>query len=88
MKPKSAQIREKLAMGDHNAALRIASHFFDRSRDTKVFKRGWGAHNHPDFYRQLGQDPQQITAEAIALLKKNFLHEFHHPTRKTSWDRN
>jgi len=72
LKPKSAQIREKLAKGDHNGALRIANHFFDRSRDTKMFKRGWDAHNHPDFYCQLGHDPQEIIASAIMLLKKNF----------------
>jgi hypothetical protein len=31
--------------------------FFDRSMDTKIFKCRFDAHNHPDFYRQLGQDP-------------------------------
>jgi len=72
MLSKSAQIRQKLAAGDCIDALRLASHFFDRSRDTKVFKRGWDAHNHPDFYRQLGHDPQEITAAAIMLLKKIF----------------
>jgi hypothetical protein len=32
-------------------ALRIAARFFDRSVDTKTFKRGIDAYNNPDFYR-------------------------------------
>ena len=50
-------------------ALRIAARFFDRSVDTK---RGMDAHNHPDFYRQLGHRPEQITAEALQLLAVKF----------------
>src|SRR5438046_7075924 len=34
-------------------ALRIAARFFDRSGDTKTFKRGMDAYNNPGFYRQL-----------------------------------
>ena len=54
-------------------ALRIASHFFDRSNDTKTFKRGYDAHNHPDFFRQIGKDPDQLVAAAINLLQERFL---------------
>jgi hypothetical protein len=61
MKSKTQQIRQALAGGDQIGALLIAARFFDRSRDTWHFKRGMDAHNHPDFYRQLGQEPNQIT---------------------------
>jgi hypothetical protein len=37
--------------------VRIAARFFDRSNDTKTFKRGINAYNNPSFYRQLGKDP-------------------------------
>jgi hypothetical protein len=47
-------------------ALRIAARFFDRSVDTKTFKRGMDAHNNPDFYRQLGKDPRQLMKNAKA----------------------
>jgi hypothetical protein len=30
-----------------NSLLRIAARFFDRSADTKTFKRGMDAHNNP-----------------------------------------
>ena len=51
------QIRAAWAVGDQIGALRIAPRFFDRSTDTKTFKRGIDAYNNPDFYRQLGKDP-------------------------------
>jgi hypothetical protein len=50
----------------------IAARFFDRSVDTQIFKRGMDAHNHPDFYGQLRQDPNQLTTMALQLLATKF----------------
>ena len=72
MKTKSQMIRDALATGDHIAALRTAAHFHDRSRETMTYKRGFDAHNHPDFYRQLGQNPQQLVTAAIEQLQTRF----------------
>ena len=58
--------------GDRIGALRIAARFFDRSIDTVTFKRGMSAHNNPDFYRQLGKDPEQIVRDALDVLGKRF----------------
>ena len=66
------QIRAAWASGDYIGALRIAARFFDRSTATRTFKRGMAAHNHPDFYRQLGQVPEQIVADALATLQVRF----------------
>jgi hypothetical protein len=52
--------------------LRIAPGFFDRSSATKIFKRGLNAYNHPDFYRQLGEQPDEITALAVTALVEKF----------------
>jgi hypothetical protein len=65
-------IRAAWTAGDRIGAWRIAARFFDRSIATKVFKRGMNAHNHPDFYRQLGQVPEQIVADALAALQGRF----------------
>ena len=62
----------RAANGDHIAALGIAANFFDRSIETQVFKRGMDAHNHPGFYRQLGKDPEFLTACALELLSERF----------------
>ena len=63
------KIRAAWVAGDRIGALRIAARFFDRSSATKAFKRGMAAHNHPGFYRQLGQVPEQIVADALAALQ-------------------
>jgi hypothetical protein len=72
MNSKMSQIRSAWAAGDRIGALRIAARFFDRSEDTKSFKRGMDAHNHPDFYRQIGCDPEQILADALESLATRF----------------
>jgi len=72
MNCKTDQIRAAWHAGDRIGALRIAARFFDRSTDRKIFKRGMAAYNNPDFYRQLGKDPEQLVAAACELLAKKF----------------
>src|ERR1700746_3816280 len=72
MRSKTDQIRSAWAAGDQIGALRIAAQFFDRSTATKTFQRGMNANNHPDFYRQLGKEPQEVMTAALALLAKRF----------------
>jgi hypothetical protein len=72
MSSKVSKVRLAWAAGDRIGALRIAARFFDRSADTISFKRGMDAHNHPDFYRQIGKDPEQILAEALQNLAARF----------------
>jgi hypothetical protein len=72
VKSKTDQIRAAWDSGDQIGALRIAARFFDRSSDTKTFKRGIDAYNNPSFYRQLGKDPEQIVQDALDVLAKRF----------------
>ena len=69
---KTDQIRAAWATGDRIGALRIAAQFFDRSEVTIALKRGLDAFNHPDFYRQIGKEPQELVTAALALLQKRF----------------
>ena len=69
---KTDQIRAAWATGDRISALRIAAQFFDRSTATKTFQRGIDAHHHPQFYRQIGKQPQQVVTAALELLAKRF----------------
>jgi hypothetical protein len=61
-------------MGDWRSdwCVAIAARFFDRSTDTKTFKRGMDAYNNPNFYQQLGKNPEQLTGTALDLLAKKF----------------
>src|SRR5262249_4758519 len=70
MNCKTDQVRAAWHAGDRIGALRIAARFFDQSADTKTFKRGIDAYNNPDFYRQLGKDPERLVAAAFELLAK------------------
>jgi hypothetical protein len=72
MRSKTDQIRTAWLAGDHVGALRIAAQFFDRSADTLAMKRGMDAHRHPQFYRQLGKEPQELVTAVLALLQKRF----------------
>lgn len=69
---KTDKMRSAWAAGDRIGTLRIAARFFDRSEDTKKFKRGMDAYNNPDFYRQLGKEPEQIIRNALAVLARRF----------------
>jgi hypothetical protein len=69
---KTDQIRTAWASGDRIGALRIAAQFFDRSNETMTFKRGMDAFNYADFYRQLGEEPQEVVAAALELLARRF----------------
>jgi hypothetical protein len=72
MNCKTDKIRAVWAAGDRIGALRIAARFFDRSDDTKLFKRGMAAHNHPEFYRQIGKNAEQIVGNALEVLAMRF----------------
>jgi hypothetical protein len=65
MSSKISKLRAAWVAGDRIGALRIAARFFDRSADTKSFKRGMNAHHYPGFYRQLGKNPDQLVADAL-----------------------
>ena len=71
MNCKTDKIRAAWQAGDRIGA-RIGARFFDRSVDTKIFKRGMNAYNNPSFYRQLGKDPEQIVRDALDVLAKRF----------------
>jgi hypothetical protein len=81
---KTDKIRSAWAAGDRIGPLRVAARFFDRSEDTMIFKRGMDAHNHPDFYRQLGKEPEQIIQDALEILADRFCLPFPITTSKKS----
>lgn len=72
METKTNQIKGLLDAGQVNKAISIASKFFDRSEDTKLFKQAQAAIQNPGFYKQIGKDPDAIVAQATELLAKRF----------------
>lgn len=72
MQSKTEQIKIALIHNDYNKAISIASKFFDKSVDTKLFKQAQSAINNPSFYKQIGKDPQVIINQALEILKVRF----------------
>ena len=71
---KTRQAVEAFYRGDVKVALKIASGFrigvspVERS----VLKRGFECMHSPDFYAQLGKDPEECQREAVALFRSKF----------------
>jgi uncharacterized protein YcgL (UPF0745 family) len=60
-----SDIREAMARGDFVGALRIATKL--RGHQPEI-GTAWQAMQRPDFYRQLGKDPEQLIAAGNAAL--------------------
>ena len=72
MKTKTDIIKNALANGDTRKAISVASKFFDRSDETRLYKQAQSAICNPGFYRQIGKDPDAIIAAAVENLEARF----------------
>lgn len=69
MGTKLGRLKELWASGDLHGALRIAARFPMLGTHRDAILQGWAARMNPDFYRQLGEDPEAIAnrgLEAVA----------------------
>ncbi len=69
---KLAKVREAMANGDWDLAIKTAAKFPSLGEYEKVIRRGRDALNNPRLYRQLGFDLSAIKHEAIAALKQKY----------------
>lgn len=69
---KLAQIRRFYALGDTLSVLRIAARFPRLGEHRDAITKGWAAHQNPDFYRQLGVDPEPLVCEALLAIKQRY----------------
>lgn len=72
MDTKLSKVRALVAQGRDLEALRIVAKFPRLGNEKETITRGWNAFNNPDFYRQLGRDPEQDTADAIHAMKAKY----------------
>lgn len=72
MQTKLAKLKAALAAGDHAGALRIAAKFPQLGSEKVAITRAWAAHQNPDFYRQLGQDPDALFAAGISAIRTRY----------------
>jgi hypothetical protein len=69
---KAQQILDALGRNDGCEALRIAAAFPHLGRYKEAITRGWSACQQPDFYRQLGKDPEQLIAVGVAAVRARY----------------
>jgi hypothetical protein len=71
--PKKIEIlRGLMARGDWQGALRLAAKFPRLGEHKARIERGWEAIQRPDFYRQIGRNPDALIADGIAALKERY----------------
>ena len=68
----TAAILAALARHDGREALRLAAVLPHLGEHKEVITRGWAACQRPDFYRELGKDPEQLIAVGIAAVKARY----------------
>lgn len=73
METKTQKIKDLLNKGDLKKAISIASKFFDRGDDTAIFKTAQSAMQNPNFYKQIGKNPEALISKAESRLKERFL---------------
>lgn len=72
MQTKLSQVEQFMADGNHRAALKLAASF-PRLGDQKVdIQRAWQAIQTPDFYREIGKDPETLIAAGVAAIRERY----------------
>ncbi|HTL66651.1 MAG TPA: hypothetical protein VL200_03225 [Lacunisphaera sp.] len=69
---KLAKVRDAMATGDWDLAIRLAARFRSLGEYGEAIKRGKEAMDNPELYQQLGRNLTQIKDEAIEALKKKY----------------
>jgi hypothetical protein len=72
---KLSLLLEHMAAGRWFAALKLAASFQQLGNHKAAITRAADAINHPEFYRQLGKDPDVLVRLGIAALRARYLKE-------------
>lgn len=68
--PKLAKVRAAIANNDWDTAIKLGARVTLFGKYAEAIQRGKDAITKPEFYRQLGRDPDKLRQEAIAALKE------------------
>jgi len=69
---KLAALKTAFAAGDQMGALRIAAKFPRLGDEATAITRAWAAYSNPEFYRQIGQDPDALIAVGVDALRDKY----------------
>jgi hypothetical protein len=66
------KLKRLMAARDFTEALRLCAKWQDLGAHKERITRGWAAYMNPQFYRELGQDPDALYADAIAAIRERY----------------
>jgi len=69
---KLEQLRQYMRAGDYHQALKLAAGWQRLGPARDDIQRAWAALNHPEFYREIGQDPDRLVAAGIAAMTARY----------------
>ena len=80
---KLAKVRGAMAAGNWDLAIRLAARFRSLGEYSVAIRRGKEILDRPDFYRELGQNIEQIRNDAIDALKKKYSRSWEESQKRT-----
>lgn len=72
METKLSKVIEAWRAGNKAKALQIAAKFPRLGEHAAVIQRGWAATQNPQFYRELGQDPEALIDAAYRAIAERY----------------
>lgn len=76
LESKRAQVERLVASGDYKKALQICKEWnYSNPTYCGQLRLGYECLMYPDFYRQLGRDPDEEYNKAVDILRKVYLNE-------------
>ncbi len=69
---KLSRLLELMADGDNRAALKLAASFPRLGNHKEPITRGWAAIQSPDFYRQIGKDPDALVVAGVEAIRERY----------------
>ena len=72
METKLSKIRALYAAGEYRAALKIAAGFAQLGEQKERIERAWAASCNPDFYRQIGKDPEELFNDGVLAMRERW----------------
>lgn len=72
MKTKLEQMKECWASGDTKGALRFAAGWPRLGEHKVAIQQAWQATQSPDFYKELGKDPEDLIQKGLKALQERY----------------
>ena len=72
METQISKLRAYMAAGDHRAALKLAAGWGRLGDHKAPITRGWAALQSPQFYTDIGQDPDALVAAGLDAIRQRY----------------